>query len=173
VLLIIFEFFLIAGVILGAVMVAMVTLLPLIHGAPFVRSADDRLKNILKLSQVKKGEKAADIGAGDGKIVIALARAGAEAHGYEINPILVKKGQKKIRELGLEGKAFMHLQSMWKVDYSPYSLITIYGTTYIMHRMERKLDKDLKKGTKVVSNYFTFPNWEPAKKLDQVLLYVV
>ena len=54
--------------------------------APSTTAIIDRM---IKLLNIKPGEKAVDIGSGDGRVVIALAKAGAEAHGYEINPLLV------------------------------------------------------------------------------------
>ena len=114
----------------------------------------------------------ADLGAGDGKIVIAFARSGAEAHGYEINPILVLFGRWKIRRAGLRGRAFMHWQSFWGVDLSGFNVITVFGIGHIMNRLERKLQIELLSGARVASNVFPFPNWPPTDSLDGVLLYI-
>ena len=98
-----------------AVLFGMFFLWPFIFGAPFEPTSDRKLKIMMKLAKVKKGEKAVDHGSGDGKIVIALAKAGAEAHGYEINPLLVLFSRYKIKKAGLKGKAFIHWKNFWKI----------------------------------------------------------
>ncbi|TSA46497.1 SAM-dependent methyltransferase, partial [bacterium] len=59
------------------------------QGALFVPTHRDKVKKIIELAHVQPGEKAVDLGSGDGRILIALAQAGADAHGFEINPLLI------------------------------------------------------------------------------------
>jgi len=115
--------------------------------------------------------KAADIGAGDGRLVIALAEAGAEAHGYEINPLLVWLAKRNIAKAGLTGKAFVHWQSYWDEDLSKFDIVTVYGTPKILERLEKKLARELGTGTRIISNIYTFPTWSPSKTDDKVYLY--
>lgn len=138
---------------------------------PFVPSAQDRLDTMIELSEVKTGQKSVDLGSGDGRVVIAMAKAGAEAHGYEVNPKLVAEAQKNITEEGLEGKAFIHEMNFWDGDLSDFDVISVYGITSIMDRLEKKCQSELKSGAKVVSNYFTFPDWQPAVVKEKVYLY--
>ena len=147
-------------------------LLPLIFwGAIYVPSNRDRIKKIIELAEIKPGEKAVDLGSGDGRIVIALAEAGAEAYGYEINPILVRKSRRNIRKARLENKAFIILGSFWQADLSKFDIITIYGMQHVMRRLEKKSRKELKKDARIVSNAFEFPTWSPKKKDNGVYLY--
>ncbi len=159
-------------IVLLAVSVVFITLLPLLHGAPYVPSASYRVENMIKISGVKKGDKVAELGSGNGKVLIAFAKLGAKVDGYEINPFLVLKSRKKIGKEGLSNLAHVYWKSMWRVNYSKYDLLTIYGITYIMKDMEKKLQRELKSGTKVVSNYFTFPTWKPRKNLEGAILYI-
>lgn len=151
---------------------AIITVLPILHGAPYVPSPDAKVKKMIELSRIKKGEKVADLGSGNGKIVIALALQGAEVHGFEINPFLVFYSRRKIKRLNLGDRAFIHLKSLWRQDYSSFDVITLYGVTYIMEGLEKKLRKELKKGSRVVSNYFRFPTWKAEKAAGGVLLYI-
>ena len=65
-------------------------LLPMFFwGAFFAKTDDVSLQNMIKLAKIKPGDIAVDLGSGDGKIVIAMAKAGAIAYGFEINPFLV------------------------------------------------------------------------------------
>lgn len=140
-------------------------------GAPYVPTHDKTMKKMVMLLNIKPGEKAVDLGSGDGKIVIALAQAGAEAHGYEINPFLVLWSKMNIKKAGLSGKAFIHWKSFWGADFSSFQVVTIYGITYVMKRLEKKLQKELKQGSRVASNAFTFPQWNPIQNDNGVHLY--
>lgn len=140
-------------------------------GAPYVPTHDKTMKKMVMLLNIKLGEKAVDLGSGDGKIVIALAQAGAEAHGYEINPFLVLWSKRNIKKAGFAGKAFIHWKSFWGADFSSFQVVTIYGITYVMKRLEKKLQKELKHGSRVASNAFTFPHWSPLQSDNGVHLY--
>ncbi|MEK7519881.1 MAG: methyltransferase domain-containing protein [Patescibacteria group bacterium] len=146
-------------------------LLPSVRGAPFVASDDETVRAMVALADLKPGEKSVDLGAGDGKIVIAFARAGAEAHGYEINPFLVWQARRTIKKAGLSGRAFMHRRSFWKEDMARFDVVTLYGITYIMQGLEEKLGRELKSGARAISNYFSFPAWQPTRKEGRLLLY--
>ena len=148
-----------------------VLLLPMLRGAIFVASRNEAVEKIIAIAKIKPGMKAADLGSGDGRIVIALAKAGAEAHGYEINPLLVWLSRLKIRKEKLENKAFIHWKSFWRCDFTCFDVVTIYGINYIMKNLEKKLQRELQSGAKVISNAFTFPNWIPTHKEDRIYLY--
>lgn len=143
----------------------------LVIGAPYVPTNNRGVAKILECSEIAPGMKIADLGSGDGRILIALAKAGAIAHGYEINPFLVWYSRYMIRRAGLQDKAFVHWKNIWGVNFSDYQVITLFGITHIMHRLEKKLRQELKSGARVVSVSFSFPTWPLKKKLHGVLVY--
>jgi len=141
------------------------------NGAPFVPTKRATVDRMVAVAGVKPGDRALDIGSGDGRIVIALAKAGAEAHGIDNNPLLVWWSRWNIRKAGLSGRAFIHWGNFWHHDFSPYDVVTLFGITQIMRRLERKLEKELKPGSRVVSNSFQFPTWKNVRKDDAVFVY--
>ena len=153
------------------VYVILVWLLPPFLGAPFVPTKGSIVNSMIKLARVLPGEKAIDLGSGDGRLVMALAHAGAEAHGYEINPLLVIISRLNIRRAGLRGRAFVHWRSFWRKDYSSFNIITIYGLIGIMKKLEPKLLSQLPAGARVVSHTFKFPNWPPSRQENGAYLY--
>lgn len=144
----------------------------LFWGAIYVPTKPETVKKMIGLANIKSGEKAIDLGSGDGRLVVALAEAGAEAHGYEINPFLVQLAKKNIRKAGLEGKAFIHWKSFWSEDFSKFNVVTVYGMGHMMKRLELKLKKELRLNSRIISNTFTFPDWLFSKKDKKVNLYV-
>lgn len=127
---------------------------------------------MVSLANVKPGEKAVDLGSGDGRVVIAMAKQGIEAHGYEINPLLVILSRRNIKKAGVSDKVFVHWQSFWNKNLSEFDIITVYGISYMMKKLETKLKKELKLNARVVSNYFIFSDWQPEKRENNVYVYV-
>ncbi len=152
---------------------AILFLIPFAFGAPFQPTSEKQLKNILSLSKIKKGEKIADLGSGDGRIVIEFAKKGAEAHGYEINPLLVFLSRRKIKKSGLHGKAFIHWKNFWKENLGKYDVITLFQVGYVMKKLGEKLKKEAKKKIKVVSHFWKFPQWKPKKIKGDVFYYEI
>lgn len=141
------------------------------RGAFFVPMPRSGVARVIGLLALQKGEKAVDVGSGDGRLLLALAEAGAEARGFEHNIVLVWRSRRNIRRAGLSEKAFVHWSNFWKEDFSQFDAVTIYGIPYIMGRLEKKLRAELKSGARVVSYSFPFPHWEPVRKEKAVYLY--
>ena len=142
-----------------------------LKGAPFAPTNSGYVKRMLEIAKVKPGELAVDIGSGDGRIVIALAKAGCEAHGYENNVFLVWLSRFKIKRAGLAGKATIHHKSFWQQDFSKYSVVTIFGMSHFMAKLSEKLQAELKPGARVVCNTYSLPNWKPETINDRIYLY--
>ena len=123
------------------------------------------------LADVHRGMRAADLGSGDGRVVIALARLGAEAHGYEINPILVALSRRNIRREGLRGKAFIHWGNFWRRSLGRYDLVTVFQVGFVMARLEAKLKRELAPGAAVVSHYWRFPSLRPERTQGNIYRY--
>ena len=146
-------------------------LFSIIKGAPFATSRPETIKRMVSLSRVKRGERVADLGAGDGRILIAFAKAGGKAYGYEINPLLVLLARHRIKKARLERQAFVYWKNFWKVNYSSFDIIVLFGISSIMPPLEKKLGSELKIGARIISNAFAFPFWNYERKEDELYLY--
>ena len=144
---------------------------PLGHGAIYDPSSSAETRLMADLADVQPGEKAADLGSGDGRVVIALALKGAEAHGYEVNPFLVAVSRRKIRQSGLNGCAFIHWGNFWRRNLASYDLVTVFQVGFVMARLEAKLKRELAPGSRVVSHYWRFPGLQPERVQGSIYLY--
>lgn len=154
-------------VFLGSILI----LLWLYRGPFFVPTRRKYVPRIIELLGVQPGERIVDLGSGDGRLLIAIAQAGGIAHGFEHNPILVWRSRQNAKRLGLEDKIFVHRKNFWTMDVSGFDAAVIYGISYIMPRLEKKLRTELRPGARVVSYSFRFPHWEPVKKEKMVYVY--
>lgn len=142
----------------------------LIRGAPYAAIGKKRLNTMIDLLDVKRG-KFIDIGAGDGRIVIAAAKKGVDAYGIEINPFLAVVGKliinrKKIKNAHIiVGDCYLH-------SFRDYNYVSIWGTQHMVRNLESKLYEELKPGARVVSNHFRFQYWKEEKAKDNVYLYI-
>jgi cyclopropane fatty-acyl-phospholipid synthase-like methyltransferase len=151
--------------------ITLLFLYALIFGAPYAPSATNRISTMIKLLKLKKGQKVADLGSGDGRVVIALAKEGIEAHGYEINPVLVLISRMKIRKAGLQNKAFIHFKDFWQDNFSKFDAVTIYVSPLVTGRLGKKLKREMKGGSRAVSHSFRLPNLESVKSENNIFLY--
>ena len=79
---------------------SIVMLVWLYRGPFYVPTRRKYVPRIIAMLDLKAGDKVVDLGSGDGRLVIALAEAGAEAHGFEHNPLLVMRSKKSIKKRG-------------------------------------------------------------------------
>jgi predicted nicotinamide N-methyase len=140
-------------------------------GAYYAPSQDRKITTMLELAQPVKGKRVVDLGSGDGKLVLAFARAGAQVIGYEINPFLVWQSRLKLRLFGASQQAQIINQNYWDVSLKGADFVVFYGIDWMMARLEKKLRSELRPGAKVISNTFVFPNWKPNCQVNGVIVY--
>lgn len=140
-------------------------------GAIYYPSKDKVVDQMLKLAKVTKKDTVIDIGSGDGRILIAAAKLGAKAIGYEINPLLVKKSRQLIKEAGLEKLAIVYSKSFWKADLNKATVITIYLFSEFMNRLQKSIEKKIDHPVRVVANDYPFNKKKADKTFKKIYLY--
>ncbi|MBU6500472.1 MAG: hypothetical protein KGJ89_01410 [Patescibacteria group bacterium] len=159
----------------SVIIIAIIYLLvrPIIKGAAYFPTKRANIETIIKFIEPKVGDRVADLGSGDGRIVTALAKSGAKAYGYEINPLLVWYSRREIKLENLQKKAFIYWKSYWKENLNKYSTVVVYGYPRIMKKLGEKLKTELAPGTKVISNIYAFPNLKEVESENGVRLYII
>ncbi|XP_066109707.1 ATP synthase subunit C lysine N-methyltransferase isoform X2 [Saccopteryx bilineata] len=144
--------FLFTGIVGGTLVAVYAVATPFITPAlrkiclPFVPATTKQIENVVKTLRSRSGPLV-DIGSGDGRIVIAAAKAGFTAVGYELNPWLVWYSRYRAWREGVQHSAKFHIADLWK-----------------MQQLEKKLELELEGDARVIACRFPFPNWTP----DQV-----
>jgi len=158
-------------------------------GAPFLPTATKGLDTMFKQLRrqpcfVQKLHRKEDVnffdlGSGDGRVVFRAAREGlfTKSLGFEINPLL--HAWAVSRRIAQAPKYWnttrFTLRDLWSVDLSNADVVAVYGLHPIMDDLGKKMRREMKSGSYVVSNVFTIPGWKPigATSKDGVHLYSV
>jgi protein-L-isoaspartate O-methyltransferase len=135
--------------------------------APYYPTPETVVEKMLQLGGLKSGEKMFDLGSGDGRIVIMAARKfKADATGVEFDDSLFKQSMDKIKSLGLSPTARIIHGDLLKQDYASADLLTVYLLPMSNDKLSPILEKQLKKGARVVAHDFEFSAWTPTKVED-------
>ncbi len=132
--------------------------------APYYPTPEIIVEKMLQVGGLKAGEKMFDLGSGDGRVVIMAAQKfHADATGVELDKDLARQSQRKIHMLGLEKSAHIINGDLLRQNYSSADLITVYLLPVSNDKVQPLLDKQLKKGARIVAHDFEFKNWTPEK----------
>ena len=135
--------------------------------APYYPTPELVVEKMLDLGGLKTGEKMFDLGSGDGRIVIMAARKyKADATGVEFDASLARQSTQRIKTLGLASTARIIHGDLLKQDYSSANLITVYLLPVGNEKVTPMLEKQLRKGARVIAHDFEFTAWKPVKTVD-------
>jgi len=143
---------------------------------PFVPATDTQVSNVMKALSNRSGT-VLDIGSGDGRIVMAAARAGFNAKGVELNPWLVYYSRLRALRQGLRSRTSFFRADLWKHELGQYDNIVIFGVEQMMLDLEKKMLKEVDPKTLIVACRFQFPGLQPIEEIgsgvDTVWTYQV
>jgi hypothetical protein len=130
--------------------------------APYLPTPLTIVERMLKLASLKPKEVMWDLGSGDGRIVIMAAeKFGAYANGVEYDFDLFHQSDAKVRNMNIN--AHIILGDIFDQDYSKADVLTIYLLPESNEKLRPLLEKQLKKGTRVVCHDFPIAKWTPTK----------
>ena len=132
--------------------------------APYYPTPPSIVNRMLLFGGLQKGEKMFDLGSGDGRIVLMAAdRFKADATGVEMDDSLYTQSSEEIRRRKLTERARIIHGDIFLQDYSSADLLTVYLLPESNEKVRPILEKQLKKGTRIVSHDFEFAGWKPEK----------
>jgi len=136
--------------------------------APYVPTPVAIVDRMLTLTAIGPGDYVIDLGSGDGRLVTtAVAKYNARGGlGFEIDPRLVKEANEKARNAGVGDRVKFVERDLFTADVSEATVVTLYLVPGIMGRVEDKLLKELKPGTRVVSHDYPLPSWKPVDVVE-------
>lgn len=132
----------------------------LLQDAPYVPVSKEAARRALELLDMKEGDIFVDIGSGNG-IVVLLAAQMTSGHipvaGIEISWWLVLVSNlRKLLSTFKKNIQFINTD-MLEQNYSHANRIFLFLTTDLVSKLMPKLERELPKGSRVVSVMFKFP----------------
>jgi len=152
-----------------------------LSGVPFLSSPPEVVRRMLKLARVGSGDVVYDLGCGDGRILIAAVEVfkAREAIGYEIRDDAYKRALEEVAKADLQERITIVNKDFFEADLSRPTVITLYIDSLTNEKLKRKLEKETRPGTRIVSHDFPMPGWQPLTEdtfpdhSHTVYLYVV
>jgi SAM-dependent methyltransferase len=132
---------------------------------PYVPTTDEAVIAMLKLADVKSTDVVYDLGCGDGRIVITAAKIyGAHGVGIDINPQRIHDAKENAKKAGVEDLVRFEENDLFKARIRDASVVTLFLLQKVNLRLRPKLLRELKSGTRIVSNTFDMGDWKPEKE---------
>lgn len=132
--------------------------------APFVTSPQPIVEKMLEIARLKRGETVYDLGCGDGRILFsAVKNFGARAVGVELSETLARRTVERAELLGLKDQVTVIQGDMMEVDLKDADVVSLYLMTEANDQLRPKLERELKRGARVVSLEFKFRGWKPSR----------
>ena len=129
---------------------------------PFVPTPRPIVRRMLSLAETKPGDRLVDLGAGDGRIVIAAANEfGAKALGVELHPDRYAIIRNSVPSLKPNLEVLR--QNFFKTDLSNADVVTMYLLPSVNEALRKKLERELHSGARVVTHDFSIPDWTPSR----------
>lgn len=147
-----------------------------VHEAPYVPSPLSTVDEMLRLAQVGPRDIVYDLGAGDGRVVIAAAaKFGARGVGVEIDVELVALARARASRAGVADRVRFLQRDLFETDLREATVIALYLAPNFNLRLRPAL-LALAPGTRIVSHSSGMGDWRPDGKTairKDVLLWVV
>jgi precorrin-6B methylase 2 len=132
--------------------------------APYVPTGHDVVDRMLSLASVTKNDYVVDLGCGDGRIPIAAAsKYGARGLGVDIDPVRIAEAKANAKAAGVEHLVEFRLENLLTTDVTKATVVTTFLLSASNLRLRPILTKQIKAGTRVVTNTFSMGDWKADK----------
>jgi len=133
----------------------------------WVPTFDAVVTAMLSMAKVTPRDLVLDLGAGDGKIAIAAAKApyGARSVGIEYDPDLAKRAACLVEVEGVADRVRIVEGDIFKEDFGGASVVTLYLLPHLNLCVRHRI-LALEPGTRVVSHQYPMADWEPEESVQ-------
>ena len=117
------------------------------------------VEKMLDMAKVTPQDIVIDLGSGDGRNVIAAAKRGARAYGFEFNPEMVALSRRRAQEAGVAERATFIEGDMFEADISKATVLALFLLPSNLDKLAPKF-LALRPGTRMVNNTFQVTGWD-------------
>ncbi len=168
------ELFLLIGIVFLLIVLSMIWP-PNSPWAPWWRTDEKTAEAICRLAQVTEKDIVYDLGCGDGEVLLFAARNYDSCGvGVEIDPLRTLIAQFRVWKNKMSKKVVIKRKNFFDEDISRATVVIVYLVPKALQLLLPKFERELKKGTRIVSYRYDVPL--KLKKSDtkyNLRLYVV
>lgn len=146
--------------------------LSIFFGAPYYPSSKERIRQMIKAANLKKGDKILELGSGDGRILIEIAKEGYNVVGVELNIFVYILSRFKVFFSPYRSKIKIVFGNFWYFDTSQFNIVFCYLFPFTMDKLYSKLNREMISGSKLISNTFIVRNTNHRKE-GRVFVYEI
>jgi len=126
----------------------------------------DVAQAMLLLAKVGAGDLVADLGCGDGRIVIeAVQRLGARGLCVDIDPRRIAEARRNAAQAGVAERIRFLNQDLFATDLRGVTVVVLFLSPDFNLKLRPKLARELAPGARVVSHWHNMGDWEPTRTL--------
>lgn len=134
---------------------------------PYLPSPLGVVDAALNMVKVKPNEVFADLGCGDGTVLVRAAeKFRTYCIGFEINPVLVKLARRKAEKSGVSFLVDVIHADLFTVDLSKLNVIYVYPFPTIIDKLSEKIATECKKGARILVHDYPLKRLKPAKNIQ-------
>lgn len=128
---------------------------------PFVPTQNELVRSMLEAARVGPSDIVYDLGCGDGRIVIAAVRQYGARRGVcvDIDPQRIAEARQNADTAGMADKIAFSNADLFQTDLREATVVTLYLLPLVNERLRPKLFRELRPGSRVVSNSFDMGPW--------------
>jgi len=131
----------------------------------FVPTPAEVVAKMLELAQVTSKDVVYDLGCGDGRIVVAAAKLGCRAYGFDVDPQRIKESKENVEKNGVGNLATIEQKDIFTLDLSKATVVTLYLLPNLNVKLIPQLEK-LQPGCRIVSHDFDMRGVTPDKEVQ-------
>jgi len=128
-----------------------------VSAAPWLPTKSNDVRRMIKLAKIKPGQTVYDLGCGDGRVVFSAANAGAKAKGVEI--FILPYLYAKIKSFFIKNSRII-FGDFFNINLADADVAYVFLTTGIYPRLIKKLEAEMKPGSRVIAYCFEIKHWK-------------
>ncbi|MBS7636193.1 class I SAM-dependent methyltransferase [Candidatus Bathyarchaeota archaeon] len=134
---------------------------------PYLPSPTSVIHAALNMVEVESNEVFADLGCGDGSVLIEAAKKfEVFCVGFEVDPALVRLAHKKVENAKLKHLIDIVRSDLFTVDLSRLDVIYVYPFPPIIPKLSEKIICECRKGTRILVHDQNLKGLQPTKSVQ-------
>ncbi|MBI2453825.1 class I SAM-dependent methyltransferase [Candidatus Peregrinibacteria bacterium] len=161
-----FQDFLLIGFSVFFILLAASVFAHMMFLVPYVPSKKRVVTRMIRAAKLKEGERVYDLGCGDGRLLLeAEKKVPVKTEGFEIAPLVYGLAWLRKKIAGSSMK--LRFQNLFSANLKRADVIFCYLLPHVMPRLRKKILRECRRGTRIVSNTFHIPGLTPTKVLKR------